>query len=153
LWEEDFLLENQLEESKVSPTSIPEGNPPYKPFPSGSISLVSLGTPQNLKSTIMVGVNQPRRPWLNTGVVAVFGDSHDLPKNPEKFLPKFDPDNREVHVDHISRFMLAVNLKGVQYEYVVCILFLYTFEGRVRQKYFVLWRNIYVTMNSSLSYT
>jgi hypothetical protein len=54
----------------------------------------------------MVGV--PRRQWLTLGVVAVPGDVHDLPKNPEKFLPKFDLDNRESLEDHISKFMLAV---------------------------------------------
>jgi len=86
----------------------------------------------------MAGFNQPRRPWLNTGAVAVLGDIHDLPKNPEKILPKFDPVNREALEDHISIFVLVINLKGVQYEDVVCRLFPYTFEGRASTWYFAL---------------
>ena len=86
----------------------------------------------------MAGVNQPKIPWLNTGAVSFLGDIHDLSKNHEKILPKFDPDNREAPEDHISIFMLVVNLKGVQYEDVVCRLFPYTFEGRDSTWYFSL---------------
>jgi hypothetical protein len=41
-------------------------------------------------------------------------------KHPEKFLPKFDLDNKESPEDHVSKFMLAVNLMSVQHEDVVC---------------------------------
>jgi hypothetical protein len=66
----------------------------------------------------MVGVS--RRPWLALGVVVVPGPVHDHPKNPEKFLSKFDLDNRESPKHHVNKSMLAVNLMGVQHEDVVC---------------------------------
>jgi hypothetical protein len=38
------------------------------------------------------------------------GVVHPLPKHPEKFLPKFDPDKKDSTEDHIKKFMLVVNI-------------------------------------------
>ena len=35
-----------------------------------------------------------RPPWLSQDAVSILGVQHDLPKNFEKFLPKFDPVNK-----------------------------------------------------------
>jgi len=83
----------------------------------------------------MVGVNQPRRPWLTLGEVNVLGDQHDLPKHLEIFFPKFYLDNKEYPEDHLNKFMLSVNIMKVEHEDVVCHLFPYTFEGRASTWY------------------
>jgi hypothetical protein len=59
-----------------------------------------------------------------------------LPKNPEKWLPKFDPDSKQIAEDHIKKFMLAIRLCNVEHEDVVCRLFPYTFEGNASTWYF-----------------
>ena len=38
---------------------------------------------------------------------------HALPKNPERCIPKFNPDDGLPTEEHIHNFMLAVNLNGV----------------------------------------
>ena len=55
---------------------------------------------------------------------------HNLPKNPEKVLPKFDPWKGVSAEDHLQNFYLALNLLKFDHEYVVCILFQYTFEPK-----------------------
>ena len=66
---------------------------------------------------------------------------HALPKNPEIFLPKFDPGKGVSVEDHLQNFYLALNLLTVDHEDVVCILFQYTFEPKVSQWYFSLQAN------------
>jgi hypothetical protein len=87
----------------------------------------------------MAGV--PRTPWRTLGAVNVPGNQHDLPKNPDKWLPKFNPESRETPDDHINKFMLVVNLRSVEHEDVVCRLFPYTFEGEASTWYFSLQAN------------
>jgi hypothetical protein len=70
--------------------------------------------------------------------MVVVGQLHDFPKHSEKFLPKYDPDTKESQEDHVSKFMLAVSLMVVEHEYVVCILFPFTFEGKTSTWYFPL---------------
>ena len=44
------------------------------------------------------------RTWLDGDIVSVLDDQHRLPKNPEKWLPKFNPDD-EIPVEyHIKSF-------------------------------------------------
>lgn len=46
----------------------------------------------------MVGINANQltnQPWLVQDVVAIPGVVHPLPKHPDKFLPKFDPDKKD----------------------------------------------------------
>jgi hypothetical protein len=84
----------------------------------------------------MENQNNPARPWLDQDVVAVPGAQHPLPKHPEKWLPKFDPDSKQIAEDHIKKFMLAIRLRNVEHEDVVCRLFPYTFEGNASTWYF-----------------
>jgi hypothetical protein len=84
----------------------------------------------------MANQKNPARPWLNQDEVAVLGPQHPLPKHPEKWLPKFDPDSKKITEDHIKKFMLAVRIHNVEHEDVVCRLFPYTFEGNASTWYF-----------------
>jgi ribonuclease HI len=84
----------------------------------------------------MENQNNPARPWLDQDAVAVPGAQHPLPKHPEKWLPKFDPDSKQIAEDHIKKFMLAIRLCNVEHEDVVCRLFPYTFEGNASTWYF-----------------
>jgi hypothetical protein len=84
----------------------------------------------------MENQNNPARPWLDQDVVVVPGPQHPLPKHPEKWLPKFDLDSKKSTEDHIKKFMLAIRLRSVEHEDVVCRLFPYTFEGNASTWYF-----------------
>jgi hypothetical protein len=84
----------------------------------------------------MENQNNPARPWLDQDAVVVPGAQHPLPKHPEKWLPKFDPDSKQIAKDHIKKFMLAIRLCNVEHEDVVCRLFPYTFEGNASTWYF-----------------
>ena len=70
--------------------------------------------------------------------MSVSGVQHPLPKNREKFFPKFDRDDRKLANDHIKKCMLAIRLCNRIHEYVVCRLFPYTFEGRGSTTYFLM---------------
>ena len=84
----------------------------------------------------MAKQNNPARPWLDQDVVVVPGAQHPLPKHLEKWFPKFDPDSKQIAEDHIKKFMLAIRLRNVEHEDVVCRLFPYTFEGNASTWYF-----------------
>jgi hypothetical protein len=86
----------------------------------------------------MVGVNQPQIHRLTSRAVNIPGDQHDFPKHPEKVLPKFAPHSREYFEDRINKFMVYVSLMKLYHEYVIFILFPYTFEGRTSTWYFAL---------------
>lgn len=70
------------------------------------------------------------QPWLAQDVVAVLGETHDLPNRPKKTLPKYDPNKNASLEDHIKRGMLVVHLFKVQFEYIVHRLFPYIFVGK-----------------------
>ena len=79
-----------------------------------------------------VNANQPNnppanQPWIVQDVVAVPRDAHPLPKHPDFFLPKFDPEKKESFEDHIKKFMLVVRLVNVEHEDAICRFFPYTF--------------------------
>ena len=61
-----------------------------------------------------------------------------MPKNHEKWLTKFNPDDKIPMEDHIKSFMQAIRLRNVIHEDVVCRLFPYTFEGKDFTWYFAL---------------
>ena len=44
-------------------------------------------------------------PWTRPGAVNMPGPLHDLPDAPEKWLPKFNPDNGTQAEEHINNFM------------------------------------------------
>lgn len=81
--------------------------------------------------------NQPVQPWTNPGAVLV-ANPNALPANPEKCLPKYNPDNGLLAEEHLNNFMLAMNLNGVAHEDVVIRLFPYTFQGSAGSWYFPL---------------
>jgi len=62
--------------------------------------------------------NQPAQPWMNHGVVLV-ANPNALPANPEKWLPKYNPDDGLPAKEHLNNFMLSMNLNGVAHEYFV----------------------------------
>jgi hypothetical protein len=84
----------------------------------------------------MANQNNPARPWLDQDAVAIPGPQHPLPKHLEKWLPKFDPDSKQITEDHIKKFMLAIRLRSVKHEDVVYRFFPYTFEGNASTLYF-----------------
>jgi len=81
--------------------------------------------------------NQPAQPWINPGVFLV-ANPNALPANPEKWLPKYNPNDALPIEEHLNNFMLAMNLNGVAHEDVVIILFPYTFQGSAGSWYFSL---------------
>ena len=70
--------------------------------------------------------------------MSVLGDQHRLPKNPEKWLLKYNPNDKIPVEDHIKTFMQEIRLRNVIHEDVVCRLFPYTFEGKDSTWYFPL---------------
>ena len=53
---------------------------------------------------------------------------HPLPKDLEKWLPKYNPDDGLLVEEHLHNFMLEIKINGVSEEDVVCRLFPCTFE-------------------------
>jgi hypothetical protein len=64
------------------------------------------------------GNDQPanNQPWLARDALAIPGWLHNLPRHPEKLLPKFDPETSGLPEDHIKKFILAIRLMNVQHE-------------------------------------
>ena len=69
-------------------------------------------------------------PWLDEYAISILGDQHRLPKNPEKWLLKFNPNDNIPMEDYIKSFIQAIRIRNVIHEDVVCRLFPYTFEGK-----------------------
>lgn len=61
---------------------------------------------------------------------------HPLPKHPEIWLPKFNPDDGLPTEEHLHKYILEINLNGVLEEDCVCRIFPYTFEGSIVSSYF-----------------
>jgi hypothetical protein len=119
------LLLNPLGDDTINPTDTPilgaggSGIPPSPPHSSPSSSggessdegsSSSEPSQPSTPPTPMENQNNPARPWLDQDVVVVPGPQHPLPKHPEKWLPKFDPDSKKIVEDHIKKFMLAIRL-------------------------------------------
>jgi hypothetical protein len=68
--------------------------------------------------------------------LALPGLVHNLPRHPEKLLPKFNPETSGFPEDHIKKFILAIILMNIQHEEVVCRLFPYMFENSASTWYF-----------------
>jgi hypothetical protein len=119
------LLSNPLGDNTTDPIETPtlgvggSGIPPSPPGSSPSSSggessdegsSSSESSQPSTPPTPMENQNNPARPWLDQDVVVVPGPQHPLPKHPEKWLPKFDPDSKQSAEDHIIFFMLAIRL-------------------------------------------
>lgn len=59
------------------------------------------------------------------------GPLHPFPTHPQKWLPKFNPDDGLWAKEHIDNFMLFINLKEVVEEDAVVRLFSYSLQGLV----------------------
>jgi hypothetical protein len=117
---------------------IPPSPPPSSPSSSGEESSdeVNYSSYPLTPPTPMANANNPTRPWLDQDAVAIPGPQHSLPKHPEKWLPKFDADSKQIAEDHIKKFMLAIRLRSVEHEDIVYRFFPYTFEGNASTWYF-----------------
>ena len=93
------------------------------------------GIPTVVSTTFAITMADP---WTRPGAVNMPAPLHDLPDAPEKWLPKFNPDDGTQSEEHINNFMLAVNLKGVTEQDVVVRLFPYTLQGSAGSWYFSL---------------
>jgi hypothetical protein len=86
----------------VRGSGLPPSPPNPSPPPSGgessdkesSSSEDSQTSNNSQTSSQMANQNNHARPWLDQDVVAIPGPQHPLPKHPEKWLPKFDPDSK-----------------------------------------------------------
>ena len=79
--------------------------------------------------SICMADGQHNSQWLDGDAMSVLGDQHKLLKNPEKWLPKFNPDDKIPVEDHIKSFMQSIRIRNIIHEDMVCRLFPYTFEG------------------------
>jgi hypothetical protein len=113
-------------------------NPPSTPHLHTSTIPYPPPSPPHQPNT-MVGL--PRTPWRTLGAVNVPGNQDDLPKNLDKWLPKFNLESKETPNDHINKFTLVVNMRGVEHENIVCRLFPYTLEKESSTWYFSLQAN------------
>jgi hypothetical protein len=100
---------------RVGGSGIPPSPPGSSPSSSGGESSdegssSSEPSQPSTPPTPMENQNNPARPWLDQDVVVVPGPQHPLPKHPEKWFPKFDPDSKQSAEDHIKKFMLAIRL-------------------------------------------
>ena len=95
----------------------------------------------SLEESVPKDDERPNRPWLDGYDVSILGDQHRLPKNLEKWLSKFNPDDKIPMEDQIKTFMQAIKLRNVIHEYVICRLFPNTFEGKAYTWYFSLEAN------------
>ena len=73
---------------------------------------------------------------LTINPLAISGPQNPLPKNPNRLLPKFDPDNDILPKTHLDKFMLAMNIMNVQHEDVACRLFCLTLQGKASSLFF-----------------
>jgi hypothetical protein len=97
-------------------SGIPPSPPPSSPSSSGKDSSDEGSSPSqpSTPTTPMANQNNPTRPWLNQDAVAVPGDQHPLPKHPKKWLPKFDPNSKQITEDHINTEVEPSTLKIIQ---------------------------------------
>ena len=93
------------------------------------------GSSTVISSTIAITMADP---WTRPRAVNMLAPMHALPDAPEKWLPKFNPDDGTQAEEHINNFMLVVNLKGVTEQDVVVRLFPYTLQGSAGSWYFSL---------------
>jgi hypothetical protein len=122
----------------VGGSGIPPSPPPSSPSFSGEESSDegSSSSQPSTPPTPMANPNNLARPWPYQDAMAIPGPQHPLPKHLEKWLPKFDPNSKQIAEDYIKKFMLAIRLHSVEHEDVVYRLFPYTFEGNASTWYF-----------------
>lgn len=124
----------------------PPDSPPRSPHNSHSDSNTlgnnsheshSFETSPNPNQPILSQNNIENKTWMAQDTLTIPRDAHPLPRHPEKILPKFEPEKKELVEDHIHKFMLALGLKNVDHENIFRI-FPFTFEGKATTWYFSL---------------
>ena len=103
---------------------------------SPTASVFSQYTPQSPPQIMAGNVNQPA--WRARIPLNLATPLHDLPKHPERVLPKFDLGKGVSTEDHLKSFYLTLNILNVENEDVVCRIFPYTFEPKASSWYFSL---------------
>jgi len=119
------MLQNPLGGNTTNPTvtlipgvggpSIPPSQHDSSPSSSGGESpdeeKSSLEPSQpSTPSTPMENQNNLAKPWLDRDFLAILRPQHPLPKHPEKWMTKFDPDSKQFIEDHIKKIVLAIRL-------------------------------------------
>ena len=82
------------------------------------------------------------KPWLTIDSIDIHGPTHPFPKNTQKFLPKYDPDDDVLPLHHIKKFMYALNLMNVEHEDVVCRLFPHTLQEKLQNGFLILLQDL-----------
>lgn len=100
------------------PPETPKNNPPLDYIPSPRLNFTFGGS---------MAANPQ---WLTINTLAIAGPQNDLPRNLDKLLPKFDPDDDILPKTHLDKFMLTMNIMNVQHEDVACRLFCLTLQGK-----------------------
>lgn len=76
--------------------------------------------------------------WMAQSPLGLCYPLHDMPRHPEKHLPKFDPEKGMLAEDHISNFYLALQIMRVQSDDVACQIIPHTLENKATTWYFSL---------------
>ena len=84
-------------------------------------------------------VNQPA--WRARTPLNLDAPLHDIPKYPERVLPKFDHGKCIFAEDHLKSFYLSLDILNVEHEDVVCRLLSYTIEPKASSWFFSLQDN------------
>ena len=114
----------ETQEGGFGPPEALETNPP----------LVSIPSPQ-LNFTF--GGSMVANPGcLTINALAIPRPQNPLPNHPKKLFPNFDPDDDILPKTHIDEFMLAMNIMNVHHEYVACMLFCLTLQGKESSWFF-----------------
>ena len=69
--------------------------------------------------------------WESNTALNLHGPLHELPRKEVAFLPKFDGEGNITALEHIRKYEYVLHLLDITYEYVVCRLFPFAFEGKV----------------------
>lgn len=76
--------------------------------------------------------------WMAQVSLNLASIMHDFRWHPKKILSDFDLDKSITLKYHIESLYLALCLMNVQHEYVMCLLFPFTFENKVATRYYTL---------------
>ena len=72
------------------------------------------------------------QPWLTIDVISIPGPTHPLSKKPQKFLPKYDPDEDISPEHHIKQFMDALKLMNGNMRMLFVDCFHTHFKGKLQ---------------------
>ena len=105
----------------------------------------------NENQPVNPNANQPPPPpsWRERTPLSLDASLHNLPSQPKKSLPKFDPTEGIDVDDHLQIFFSALEfLSAGENEDVVCRLFPHTLKGKATSWHFVLQVNSITNWNT-----